>query len=54
MPYLVGKSLADACAELKKRGLNVMFDGDGTIVVEQLPPEGSLLYVGEIVYLITN
>ncbi|MCQ2564476.1 MAG: PASTA domain-containing protein [Clostridia bacterium] len=54
MPYLVGKSLADACAELKKRGLNVMFDGDGEIVVEQLPPEGSLLYVGEIVYLITN
>ena len=54
MPYVVGMSLADACASLKKLGLDVLFDGDGEIVIEQLPPEGTLLYLGEIVYLITN
>ncbi len=54
MPYLVGKSLSEACAELKKLGLNAMFDGDGEYVVEQLPPKDTLLYLGEIVYLIVN
>lgn len=54
MPYIVGKSLADACSELKKLGLNVLFDGEGEYVVEQLPPEGTLLYLGEVVYIITN
>ncbi len=54
MPYLVGKSLAEACAELKKLGLNVMFDGEGEYVIAQLPEENTLLYLGEIVYLITN
>ena len=54
MPYIVGKSLADACSELKKLGLNVLFDGEGEYVVEQLPQEGTLLYLGEVVYIITN
>ena len=54
MPNVVGMSLADACAELKKLGLNVMFDGEGEYVMVQLPPENTLLYLGEIVYLITN
>ena len=54
MPYIVGESLADACSELKKLGLNVLFDGEGEYVVEQLPPEGTLLYLGEVVYIITN
>lgn len=54
MPNLVGMNLSDACAELKKIGLNAMFDGDGEYVIEQLPPENTLLYVGEIVYLIVN
>ena len=54
LPYIVGESLADACSELKKLGLNVLFDGEGEYVVEQLPPEGTLLYLGEVVYIITN
>ncbi len=54
MPYIVGMSLADACSSLKRLGLDVLFDGEGEIVIEQLPPEGTLLYLGEIVYLITN
>lgn len=54
MPYVVGMSLSDACASLKKLGLDILFDGEGEIVIEQLPPEGTLLYLGEIVYLITN
>ncbi len=54
MPYLVGKSLAEACSELKKLGLNVMFDGEGEYVIAQLPLENTPLYLGDIVYLITN
>ncbi|MBQ8615493.1 MAG: PASTA domain-containing protein [Clostridia bacterium] len=54
MPYLVGKSLSEACAELKKLGLNVIFDGDGEYVIMQLPPENTALYIGEIVYLIVG
>ncbi len=54
MPYLIGKSLSEACAELKRLGLNVMFDKEGDYVIEQLPPADTLLYVSEIVYLIVN
>lgn len=54
MPYVVGMSLADACASLKKLGLDVLLDKEGEVVIEQLPPEGTLLYLGEIVYLITK
>ncbi len=54
MPYVVGMSLADACASLKKLGLDVLLDKEGEVVIEQLPPEGMMLYLGEIVYLITN
>ena len=54
MPYLVGKSLSDACAELKRLGLNVIFDKEGEYVLMQLPPENTPLYLGEIVYLIVN
>lgn len=54
MPYLVGKSLAEASSILKQLGLDVIFDGDGEYVSMQLPPKGTLLFLGEIVYLITN
>ncbi len=54
MPYVVGMSLSNACAELRKLGLMTLFDGEGEYVVEQLPPKGTMLYSGEIVYLITN
>ena len=54
MPYLVGKTISEACSELKKLGLNVIFDGDGEYVISQLPLESTMLYLGEVVYLITN
>ena len=54
MPNLKGMKLSDACAELKKIGLNAIYDGDGEYVIEQLPKENTLLYLGEIVYLIVN
>ncbi|MGN0787801.1 MAG: penicillin-binding transpeptidase domain-containing protein [Candidatus Onthoplasma sp.] len=54
MPYLVGKTIGEACSILKKLGLGVVFDTDGEYVAEQFPPEGTKIYVGEIVYLIVN
>ena len=54
MPNLVGKSLTDACVELKKLGINFEIQGDGGFIIEQLPPPKTLLYKGQYVYLITN
>ncbi len=54
MPNLIGLPVAEACAILKTLGLNCMFDGEGEYVINQLPSENTLLYLGEIVYLITN
>ena len=54
MPNVVGLTVAEACAKLKIIGLNSIFDGEGEIVLMQLPPENTMLYLGEIVYLITN
>lgn len=54
MPNVVGLCLAEACAKLKQVGLDANFDGEGEFVVGQLPAAGSLLYLGEIVFLITN
>ncbi len=54
MPNVEGLSLAEACAQLKQLGLNAIFDGEGDYVLMQLPAAGSMLYLGEIVFLITN
>lgn len=54
MPNVEGLAVAKACAELKKLGLDVMFDGDGEFVAIQLPPAGTMLFLGEIVYLLLN
>ena len=51
MPDVVGKTLSEACAELKSKGLNIMFDGDGEYVVGQLPLKDTPLFLGEMVYL---
>ncbi|MFQ6752457.1 MAG: penicillin-binding transpeptidase domain-containing protein [Clostridia bacterium] len=51
---VTGMTIANAMAELKKIGLNALFDGDGEYVIMQLPPKGTKLYLGEIVYLIVN
>ena len=54
MPNVEGLAVAKACAELKKLGLDVMFDGVGEFVAIQLPPAGTMLFLGEIVYLLLN
>ena len=54
MPNVIGLSIADACAKLSSLGLNVMCDKDGEYVINQLPPENTLLFKDEIVYLIVN
>ncbi len=54
MPNLIGLPIAEASAILKSMGLDCMFDGEGEYVINQLPSEKTLLYLGEIVYLITN
>lgn len=54
MPHLVGMKLSEACSELKRLGLNVIFDRDGEYVIEQLPPKDTLLYLGDIVYLVVG
>lgn len=54
MPNLVGLTVADACATLKQLGLNSLVDGDGEYVLVQLPPENTMLFLGEIVYLISG
>ena len=54
MPNLVGMKLSEAMAELKKLGLNAMFDADGEYVLSQVPKANTKLYLAEIVYLIVN
>ncbi len=53
MPDLVGKSLADAIIELKKLKLDYEIDGEGGVVLEQLPPPQTVLQEGSTVVLIT-
>lgn len=54
MPNIVGKTLSEACAELKALGLNAMFDVDGEKVISQLPQPNTKLFLGEMVYLIVG
>lgn len=54
MPEVEGMLLADACVLLKQKGLEIMVEGEGEYVAIQLPPANTLLFLGEIVFLITN
>ncbi len=54
MPYVIGLSVAEACGKLKQIGLNALVDDSGETIIEQLPPAGTMLYLGEVVYLITG
>lgn len=54
MPNVSGLSIAEAGAILKQKGLDFVLQGEGDKVLMQLPTEKTLLYVGEIVLLITN
>lgn len=51
MPQVVGLSLANAMAELKKNNLECEIEGDGGKVVKQLPPAGTILDKGTIVLI---
>ena len=53
MPQVVGLSLTNAVAELKKVGLEYEIDGDGSIITKQLPPAGTKIYKGSVVLLVT-
>lgn len=54
MPNVTDMTLADACAKLKELGIVANFDGEGEYVIGQLPAPNTMLYLGEVVYLITN
>ena len=54
MPNLVGKTIEEAAAELKAIGLEFVCDTDGEIIIAQLPPAGTMLYLGEVIQLITG
>ncbi|MBQ8844732.1 MAG: PASTA domain-containing protein [Clostridia bacterium] len=53
MPDLVGKSLSEGGSELKKIGIFYEVDGEGGIILNQLPPAGTTLKKGDTVILIT-
>jgi len=54
MPNLIGQTVAQACANLKKLGLNVNIDGLGGYIINQLPLQGTMIYEGEEVMLFAN
>lgn len=54
MPNLIGLSVAEASAKLKQLGLDSQIDGEDNLVIMQYPAENTLLYLGEIVCLVTN
>lgn len=54
LPNLVGLSLSEACSTLKKLGLDYEIQGEGGFVSNQLPPAGTLCYLGQSIYLIAD
>ena len=53
MPDVVGKSLTEAIKMLNDLGISYEIDGDGGIVLEQLPPAGTSLSKGSTILLRT-
>lgn len=53
MPLLVGKTLSEAAVILDKIGINFETDGEGGIILKQLPPSGTTLAKGDTIVLIT-
>ncbi len=54
MPDLVNKSLLQAITELNNIGVSYEVDGEGGIIVKQLPPPGTKVDKNDTVLLITN
>ena len=53
MPDLEGKSLGDALIELKAIGLECEIDGEGGVILRQLPPAGTRIKKGSTILLET-
>ncbi len=53
MPDLVGLSLTEAAVKLKELELDFELDGEGEIVLQQLPPVSSEIAKGTQIVLIT-
>lgn len=53
MPDLEGKSLGDALIELKAIGLECEIDGEGGVILRQLPPAGTSIKKGSTILLET-
>ena len=54
MPFVEGKSLADAISLIKQAGLQYEIDGDGGYISTQLPPAGTTLQKGTVVQICTE
>ncbi len=54
MPFVEGRSLADAILLIKQAGLQYEIDGDGQYVSIQLPPAGTTLAKGTMVQICTE
>ncbi len=54
MPYVEGLSLAAGVDLIKKAGLEYELDGEGDMIVKQLPPQGTVLNEGTSVVIVTN
>ena len=54
LPNLVGLSLSEACSILSNLELTYEIQGSGGFVTNQLPPDGTLCYKGESIYLISD
>ncbi len=53
MPYLVGKSLAEAASILAEMGIDYELDGEGDYITRQLPPIGTKIAKGSTILLVT-
>ena len=54
MPNLIGKTVAEACAQLKYLELNANIEGLGGYVINQLPNADTKIFAGEEVLIFTN
>ena len=54
MPNLIGMSVSEALGIIKSLGLTVNVDGEGGVVLNQLPIAGTYLYSGDEVLIVTS
>lgn len=54
MPDVYGLTTSEASAKLKELGLDTIIEGEGDKIISQLPNKDTMLYLGEVVYLITG